>query len=175
MIGDSHDLGLRVLLDIVPNHLSDQHPWFQQALVAGPGSRERDRFIFRTGRGPAGPPTIGRAVSAAPRGHGSPRPRGVRDSGTCICSLPSSLTSTGAVTRSERSSTRRCASGSISESMDSASTWPTASSKRRGFQTSDRPRGPHPANIASTIRTGTETKSMRSTEHGARSPMRMKR
>jgi alpha-glucosidase len=54
MIGDAHDLGLRVLLDIVPNHLSDQHPWFQDAVLARPGSRERDRFIFRTGRGPAG-------------------------------------------------------------------------------------------------------------------------
>ncbi|MDQ6816331.1 MAG: glycoside hydrolase family 13 protein [Actinomycetota bacterium] len=54
MIADAHELGLRVLLDIVPNHLSDQHPWFQEALAAGPGSPERDRFIFRTGRGPGG-------------------------------------------------------------------------------------------------------------------------
>ncbi len=54
MIGDAHDLGLRVLLDIVPNHLSDQHRWFQDALAAGPGSPERERFIFRTGGGPAG-------------------------------------------------------------------------------------------------------------------------
>ena len=54
MIGEAHDLGLRVLLDIVPNHVSDQHAWFQQALAAGPGSRERARFIFREGRGPGG-------------------------------------------------------------------------------------------------------------------------
>ncbi len=54
MIGDAHDLGLRVLLDIVPNHLSDQHPWFQRALAASPGSRERSRFIFRDGRGGEG-------------------------------------------------------------------------------------------------------------------------
>lgn len=54
MIGEAHDLGLRVLLDIVPNHVSDQHRWFQDALAAGPGSRERARFIFRDGRGVAG-------------------------------------------------------------------------------------------------------------------------
>ncbi|TCO82359.1 alpha-glucosidase [Plasticicumulans lactativorans] len=54
MIGEAHALGLKVLLDIVPNHTSDQHVWFQQALQAGPGSPERARYIFRDGRGPNG-------------------------------------------------------------------------------------------------------------------------
>jgi alpha-glucosidase len=54
MIEEAHDLGLRVLLDIVPNHLSDQHVWFQAALAAGPASSERARFIFRDGRGAGG-------------------------------------------------------------------------------------------------------------------------
>jgi alpha-glucosidase len=54
MIAEAHALGLRVFLDIVPNHTSDQHVWFQQALAAGQGSPERERFQFRHGRGPGG-------------------------------------------------------------------------------------------------------------------------
>jgi alpha-glucosidase len=54
LIAAAHDRGVRVLLDIVPNHTSDQHVWFQQALAAGPGSPERERYVFREGRGPNG-------------------------------------------------------------------------------------------------------------------------
>jgi alpha-glucosidase len=46
----AHSLGLRVLLDVVPNHCSSAHPLFQQALAAGPGSSERDMFHFAPGR-----------------------------------------------------------------------------------------------------------------------------
>src|ERR1700712_493426 len=46
LIGEAHAHGLRVIIDLVPNHCSDQHPWFQQALAAGPGSAERERFWF---------------------------------------------------------------------------------------------------------------------------------
>jgi alpha-glucosidase len=54
LLREAHEAGLRVLLDIVPNHSSDQHPWFQEALAAGPGSAARERYIFRPGRGPGG-------------------------------------------------------------------------------------------------------------------------
>ena len=54
LIGDALELGIRTIIDVVPNHVSDQHPWFQAALAAEPGSPERDRFWFRPGRGPNG-------------------------------------------------------------------------------------------------------------------------
>ncbi|WP_042385113.1 glycoside hydrolase family 13 protein [Streptacidiphilus melanogenes] len=59
LIRQAHGLGIRVVIDIVPNHTSDQNPWFQAALAAGPGSPERARFWFRPGRGTDGedPPT----------------------------------------------------------------------------------------------------------------------
>jgi alpha-glucosidase len=47
LIERAHELGLRVIVDLVPNHTSDQHPWFQAALAAGPGSPERERYLFR--------------------------------------------------------------------------------------------------------------------------------
>ena len=47
-------LDLRVIVDLVPNHSSSSHPWFQAALEAGPGSPERARYLFRDGRGPDG-------------------------------------------------------------------------------------------------------------------------
>ena len=53
-ITEAHARGIRVILDIVPNHTSHLHEWFQAALAAGPGSPERDRYIFRDGRGPGG-------------------------------------------------------------------------------------------------------------------------
>ncbi|MFI5613768.1 glycoside hydrolase family 13 protein [Amycolatopsis sp. NPDC051903] len=51
LIAEAHERGIRVLIDIVPNHCSDEHRWFQAALAAGPGSGERQRFWFRPGRG----------------------------------------------------------------------------------------------------------------------------
>lgn len=54
LIASAKDLGLRVLIDLVPNHTSDEHEWFQAALASGPGSRERDRYLFRDGQGTDG-------------------------------------------------------------------------------------------------------------------------
>ncbi|MBA8817599.1 alpha-glucosidase [Microbacterium halimionae] len=54
MLKTAHTLGIRVIVDLVPNHSSDQHAWFQQALAAAPGSPERARYMFRDGQGPDG-------------------------------------------------------------------------------------------------------------------------
>ncbi|WP_024286260.1 glycoside hydrolase family 13 protein [Cellulomonas sp. KRMCY2] len=51
LVGEALAMGIRTIIDIVPNHVSDQHPWFQAALAAGPGSAERERFWFHPGRG----------------------------------------------------------------------------------------------------------------------------
>jgi alpha-glucosidase len=50
----AHELGIHVIVDIVPNHTRDEHPWFQEALRSAPGSPARDRYIFRDGTGPSG-------------------------------------------------------------------------------------------------------------------------
>ncbi len=47
LLSDAHGLGLKVIVDIVPNHCSDQHDWFRAAVEARPGSPERERFHFR--------------------------------------------------------------------------------------------------------------------------------
>ncbi|MEY9845939.1 glycoside hydrolase family 13 protein [Streptacidiphilus sp. MAP5-3] len=54
LIADALELGIRTIVDIVPNHVSEEHLWFQHALAAGPGSPQRDRFWFREGRGANG-------------------------------------------------------------------------------------------------------------------------
>lgn len=54
MLEALHGEGIKVVVDIVPNHTSDQHAWFQEALAAGPGSAARARYIFRDGTGPGG-------------------------------------------------------------------------------------------------------------------------
>ena len=54
LLEDAHALGLRVIIDIVPNHTSSAHRWFRAALASPPGSPERARYIFRPGRGRGG-------------------------------------------------------------------------------------------------------------------------
>lgn len=68
LIHEAHRLGLKLIIDIVPNHTSDQHPWFLKAIQAGPGSPERERYIFRDGTGPDGtePPTDWRSHFGGP-------------------------------------------------------------------------------------------------------------
>ncbi|GAA3770222.1 glycoside hydrolase family 13 protein [Plantactinospora mayteni] len=68
MITDAHALGLRIIVDIVPNHTSDAHPWFGAALTSSPGSAERDRYLFRDGRGADGelPPNDWESIFGGP-------------------------------------------------------------------------------------------------------------
>ncbi|MFI1047063.1 glycoside hydrolase family 13 protein [Streptomyces griseoruber] len=64
LAAEAHRLGLKVIVDLVPNHTSHRHPWFQEALAAGPGSAARARYVFREGRGPHGelPPSDWQSV-----------------------------------------------------------------------------------------------------------------
>lgn len=64
----AHSLGLKVIVDLVPNHCSSEHPWFVEALAAGEGSTERARFMFREGKGKNGelPPNNWESVFGGP-------------------------------------------------------------------------------------------------------------
>ena len=54
LLEKAHSLGLRIIVDIVPNHSSDQHELFQAALKAAPGTPEREMYVFRDGKGENG-------------------------------------------------------------------------------------------------------------------------
>ncbi|WP_434056548.1 glycoside hydrolase family 13 protein [Georgenia sunbinii] len=68
LIARAHELGLRVIVDLVPNHTSDQHAWFRLALDGGPGAAARARYIFREGNGEYGeePPNNWQSVFGGP-------------------------------------------------------------------------------------------------------------
>ncbi|MEV8267536.1 glycoside hydrolase family 13 protein [Microbacterium sp. NPDC076911] len=68
MLAAAHERSIRIIVDLVPNHSSDQHVWFQQALAAAPGSAERARYMFRDGKGANGelPPNNWDSVFGGP-------------------------------------------------------------------------------------------------------------
>ena len=68
LLAGAHARGIRVLLDIVPNHCSSDHEWFQAALREAPGGEYRRRFLFREGRGPDGsePPNNWQSIFGGP-------------------------------------------------------------------------------------------------------------
>ena len=54
LIAGAHERGIKITMDVVPNHTSSQHVWFQAALAAGPGTDARERYYFRDGKGSDG-------------------------------------------------------------------------------------------------------------------------
>ena len=54
MLAKAQELAVRVMIDLVPNHSSDQHEWFQKALASPKGSPERDFYHFKEGKGENG-------------------------------------------------------------------------------------------------------------------------
>jgi alpha-glucosidase len=68
LLADAHDRGIKVTVDLVPNHSSHQREWFQEALVSPAGSPARARYVFRDGRGRDGdePPNNWPSVFGGP-------------------------------------------------------------------------------------------------------------
>src|SRR3954454_13254129 len=67
-VSSLHEAGIRVMVDIVPNHTSNRHVWFREALESHRGSAARDRYIFRDGTGAQGeqPPSDWQSPSGGP-------------------------------------------------------------------------------------------------------------
>jgi len=63
-----HGAGIRLIVDLVPNHSSDRHAWFREALASPRGSNARERYIFRDGRGESGelPPSDWESIFGGP-------------------------------------------------------------------------------------------------------------
>jgi hypothetical protein len=145
LVADASARGLRVVMDIVPNHCSDQHPWFQAAVAAPAGTDERGRFYFRDGRD-GGPPNNW----AAAFGGSAWTPLDGGDGQWYLGTFtPYQPTSTTNIPTSRPCSPTSCASGPTAVSRAFGSTPSTPSARRPGCRT------PRPSDPASTTRTAT--------------------
>ena len=102
LVAEASQRDIRVLMDLVPNHTSDQHPWFLDSRSSRTVTAARLVRVGRPQGRTARRPTTGSAASAARRGRSTRRP----GSTTCTTTWPSSPTSTGGTKRSARPSTR---------------------------------------------------------------------
>ncbi|MPZ27046.1 MAG: hypothetical protein GEV12_11685 [Micromonosporaceae bacterium] len=66
LLAGAHRRGLKVIIDLVPNHTSEAHPWFREAVAAGPGSPARERYVFRDHRAGEAPPNDWRSNFGGP-------------------------------------------------------------------------------------------------------------
>ncbi|HEV7205099.1 MAG TPA: glycoside hydrolase family 13 protein [Jatrophihabitans sp.] len=68
LLAAAHERGIRVTIDIVPNHFSVEHEWFRAVLEGGRHTPERSRFVVRPGTGPDGalPPNNWPSVFGGP-------------------------------------------------------------------------------------------------------------
>ena len=167
LIAEALTLGIRTIVDIVPNHVSDRHLWFVEALDGRP---RLARCATASGSGRARAPTAasrrtaGARTSATRRGPAPRTPTGRPATGTCTCSPRPSPTSTG-TTRPYGPSTRTSsASGSTAAPAAYASTRPRSPSSTLIFRSS--PTRSSPAATPSP----TATSCTSCTASGARSP-----
>ena len=128
LLADARNLGIKILMDLVPSHCSIEHRWFIAALASDPNSPERARFYFRDGKGDAGNEnqTTGSQHSAGRPGHASMPTRlstmARAASGTSTHLHVSNPTSITPTPTSTNSSTTSSSSGSIAALTAFAST-----------------------------------------------------
>ena len=84
LLAEAHQRGIRIVMDLVVNHTSDEHPWFIESRKSV-DNPYRDYYIWKPGKDGTSP-TTGALASAARPGNTTPRPICI----TCTCSPPSS-------------------------------------------------------------------------------------